>query len=412
MDFHLLPADVRRLILAYIPRQLYLILADIPVIAPSISEEDIVYSKSHIMKYAARLGSIPLLQYAWKKRCPYDDYKCAKATAQAGHLKVLKWLKYKSEQLPCIITWHYRSPYNRKICDHALEAGHLNILQWIQEQNGKYLLFDYDSCLQAAKLGKLEILKWLSTLPCWPTEEEIEDHEDDFCGTILSNPIENGHLDVVRWLVDEKQLLWWFEFARWAVINGHFEMIKFLDQRRKEQWPLNVYKAAAEYGHLDILKFLCQCDIYDPKGKVWRAAIRGGQVHVLQWLKQKYRKKYSYIEETQHWNKKSYVEAAKNGKLNVLRWLCQMICPWDDEVYIIANDDIELLTWLWEHGCVLNENICCAAVQEGNLKLLQWLYQQGCQLTPRVIYTASKCNQPEILQWIQAKELDKVLQYH
>jgi hypothetical protein len=77
-----------------------------------------------------------------------------------------------------------------------------------------------------------------------------------------------------------------------------------------------------------------------------------GHLEVLKWLR----------EIGCPWDEKTCSHAAEGGHLEVLKWLREIGCPWDEETLVsaITNDRYDVLRWALANGCPcdsLNEHL-------------------------------------------------------
>ena len=59
------------------------------------------------------------------------------------------------------------------------------------------------------------------------------------------------------------------------------------------------------------------------------------------------------------------------------------------------NDNLEVLKYLHERGCPWDETACAAAAQHDNLEVLKFLHERGCPWDERTCDAASG----ELLEW-------------
>ena len=72
-------------------------------------------------------------------------------------------------------------------------------------------------------------------------------------------------------------------------------------------------------------------------------------------------------------NKFTCMNAALNGNLELLKWLWQMGCEWDELTCSGAalNGHLGVLKWLRENGCPWDKYVCQLAVEDGARLILQ-----------------------------------------
>lgn len=67
--FSILPADLNRLFLIYLPKEMSLILNDIPQFTPYITTDQIKFSCHEWISYAAKGGHLEILKWAKPSGC-------------------------------------------------------------------------------------------------------------------------------------------------------------------------------------------------------------------------------------------------------------------------------------------------------------------------------------------------------
>ena len=117
-----------------------------------------------IVRGAARVGNLAVVQWAHEQGCTWDEETCWLA-AKGGHVDVLQWAR------------EHGCPWDLKACCRVgVESGHLNVLQYVHrcEWSGR-LWCDGNTCTIAAKGGHLDVLKYLHESGC-PWDERTCAH--------------------------------------------------------------------------------------------------------------------------------------------------------------------------------------------------------------------------------------------
>ena len=80
-------------------------------------------------------------------------------------------------------------------------------------------------------------------------------------------------------------------------------------------------------------------------------------------------------------------EIVTSGCLNLLKWVKENKCPWNEESCATAaeNGNLKMLKWLRENGCDWNHKVCEAAIDNCNIEMLNWAMQNGCDFDPYYI---------------------------
>jgi hypothetical protein len=102
-----------------------------------------------------------------------------------------------------------------------------------------------------------------------------------------------------------------------------------------------------------------------------RAAAAGAHTHVLQHLR----------DEGCEWDCWTCAAAAVHGHLSTLQWLYEQGCPWSaDRICGAAaySGSIEMLHYLKQQGCVFNAWTMRSAAVQGLLPVCQYLLAEGC----------------------------------
>ena len=71
---------------------------------------------------------------------------------------------------------------------------------------------------------------------------------------------------------------------------------------------------------------------------------------------------------------------ARNGNLELLKFLHEKGCPWNEETCWSAasNDHLECLKYAHENGCPWDEETCKAAAKYRRLECLKYAHENGC----------------------------------
>ena len=60
---------------------------------------------------------------------------------------------------------------------------------------------------------------------------------------------------------------------------------------------------------------------------------------------------------------------------------------------------LEVLKWLRDNGCEWNEDVCAEAAQSGHMNVLRWAHQNGCPADERVAESAAETGRQDMLLW-------------
>jgi len=203
---------------------------------------------------------------------------------------------------------------------------------------------------KAARDGDLHLLDHLHTKRC----DLIKDEEDTFIYEmndrfilnrthvqITGNAVIGGHMKVLEWCRN-KGLQWGKQLCRKAAERGDIKMLKFL-RENDCPWGVNPLREACRNGYVDVIEWAiingCPLDIWDVA-----EACKKGEVKVV-----------AYVLENEILRPHSWLcaAAAGAGELEMLKWLHENRCPWDETTASAAfnNNELDVLEWALENGC-------------------------------------------------------------
>ncbi len=136
----------------------------------------------------------------------YRVNELADYAACKGYIGLLKWSK---------INGYYIC---RETCHYAIRCGHLNIVQWIYKLHVlPYWVWDAEMTRICALNGHLHILKWLvNELKC-PVNERS-----------MSSAASEGHLKIIQWLRLEQNCAWDHYTRKCALVRGHLAVVQWV----------------------------------------------------------------------------------------------------------------------------------------------------------------------------------------
>lgn len=150
---------------------------------------------------------------------------------------------------------------------------------------------------------------------------------------------------------------------------------------------------AAGQGQLEVLKRCAvACDglqitgmCPDPLGRlqvvggddveemICMKAARNGQLDVVKWLTMD-------GTEWKDWQTSICTSAAAGGHFDLLKWARLAGCKWDvlTSGCAAASGHLELLQWCVEKGCKMDNRTSALAARAGHLNVLEWAFANGC----------------------------------
>jgi hypothetical protein len=320
------------------------------------------------------------------------------------------------------------------------KARALSFMKWARSEGAK---FYWGTILKAAKVGALEVLKWM-----W--EEGGEDREkrekeegeegegkkeegrrkgqDEGVGRKEMRKWQNhivlraacrGHIEVLHW-AKEKGLLYPFSADFCAAKDVTIEIVRFLKKERFLFSGLKHLCTAIRGGHVDILKEISSGEIaMGPRilSHLQVRAIKSNHLHVLKWIHENFGTPYptsclhiaaknnnlemlKYLGDYgEQWRPKKTPKAiAVAGNLEILKYSREHSAPWDESTCATAaaSGNLELLKWARENGCPWDERTCGLAE---NLEFFRWARENGCPGSERTITCLAGKGKLEIIKW-------------
>jgi len=179
-----------------------------------------------LFQNAAVRSDLYLMQWLWKKGCPWDESVCSSAVS---HFGALQWLRARG------------CPWDETTCAAAARMGTLKTLQWVRERGCPW---DETTCAAAARMRRLKTLQWVRERGC-PWSDSV------FVKAIkqLWEPME-----VVEWLI-LNECPWSAKVCRMAARTRNIEVLARLRECGCP-WDESAYQAAARRGHKDVIRWL------------------------------------------------------------------------------------------------------------------------------------------------------------
>ena len=325
--------------------------------------------KERFGELAAYHGLIQDLVWLKRNGCPMTDRTCHGAV-RGDQVEVLEWIKIQAGE---------SSLQNSGLATTAAKVGNLEVMKWLRNVVG--CPWNEGTCFQAAKGGHLEFLKYLRVEECpWHSR-------------CCDAAAEGGYLGMLEWL--HSLGCQWGTAASHAAENGHLEVLQWL-RNKGCPWDEWTIRRAATGGHLHILEWMLSqgCEL---NADVCSAAAEGGHLNVLTWLRAR----------GCGWNEWTCMYPAMNGNLKVLKWLRARGCPWNSSttIYAARNGHLDVLQWARSQGCEWNEQVCRYAARNGHLNVLKWARSQDppCPWNEHTCNDAAEGGHMGVLQWAQSQ---------
>ena len=315
----------------------------------------------------AEKGNLELLK--WMKENNKHIHKdSAKHAAKAGHFEVVKWLcgntYFEQEDLAAfalhcgnleIFYWLINNGYSSKRngCDAAVKLG-LDVLKYARSLGFYWGDRSYRNAIES---GDLDMVKWLHCNNC----PKIDDY--DGSSRVCYDAARLGQLEILKFLHSvcevEPECNWFdtFEIGRSAITYGHIAVLEWLKEVTIGEIYGEFPYIAAYYGQPGILKWLLE------NGCSWDSnlcaiAATQGYVNILQWAEDNGyewdRKKDNYTEIPGPYRRP--IRLTQEPHAEALKLLENMECPWD---LTLSDKNIykEVVQFAQDSGCPWNGNI-------------------------------------------------------
>lgn len=340
-----------------------------------------------LLKYLRSLG------YSWNKNSTV-------LAAKTGNFELIKWLSQDGAWLSSLT------------CAEVSLHGNLEMVKWLRQNGCPWYI---DTAVNAAKSKNYELLKWVTDEDC-PCNSNI-------CAALA----ENNDLEMLKWAHSKK-----YPIDMWSMFNaakcGNTEMIEWLLETYKHRgneitvtsitcdkiiesgkldavkWLYNkypdfdhirIYYGAIEHKFLDIMKWYE--DTFNPinNNNFIFSAVCGGHLDLIKIFHKK------GVDVTGDGLNLYY--AAKQGRLDIIKWLLKHGCEWDGNVIMrfIGRGTLEGFIWLINYGQeYLDEEFYDKAAKYGRIDILDWLYN-NLDYEPDDYICKMAIDQPEVLIWIK-----------
>ena len=283
---------------------------------------------------AIEMSSISTLQWSWERNVRkntgenvwwYHSTSFCHKLAQTNKLEFLKWAR---EEKNCDI-------WDGKTTIAAIKQGNVEMLKYCLENDCPTSSI---VCERAAEDGQLECLKYLHEVAGVEWEGQKKG------GSLAAAAAKNGHLHILKYLVEKDYDIPRPRACDEAAENGHLECLKYLREVAKAPWDKKTVLGAAENAHLHILKYLVEGRYPYFQASACARTARSGHLECL---------KYLHEVAKLPWDHETGESAASVGHLHILKYLAER----------------KYSCWLsWGH-----DRACTLAARAGHLECLKFL---------------------------------------
>eukprot|EP00616_Rhizochromulina_sp_CCMP1243_P016234 CAMPEP_0118967390 /NCGR_PEP_ID=MMETSP1173-20130426/4776_1 /TAXON_ID=1034831 /ORGANISM="Rhizochromulina marina cf, Strain CCMP1243" /LENGTH=357 /DNA_ID=CAMNT_0006916349 /DNA_START=343 /DNA_END=1416 /DNA_ORIENTATION=+ len=298
-----------------------------------------------VQVHGAVAGLLELVQWTLAKKAGWNTLTAQMAAAE-GHLELLKWCRandcpWDSDPMGRWSSSHmldmygsglggfgHEIRYDRNCWHHAISRGQVNILEWMLAQGYR---MDQLSCADAAREGRLEVLQFLRARGCtWDA-------------ATIAAAGGGGHVALIEW-AREHGCPWDEWTCYWASTRGHLGVVRYARAHGCPGNPSKCIGCAARYGHVDVVRYFVEEEGTPFPDDTCQTAAEGGYLELLQWLRERgapwdertcmKAAKKGHLEVLRWarengcpWDVRTYNAAKDMKRTEVLQWAISNGCP-------------------------------------------------------------------------------------
>ncbi|PNH06642.1 Ankyrin repeat domain-containing protein [Tetrabaena socialis] len=328
---------------------------------------------------AAAAGQLDVCAWLKERGCPWLELNALTAAAAAGHQATCEWLL--ADCCTEAVRWGAAAAAARMealrwgAAAAAARGGHVGLMDWLLLPDGGRSRHDVPQLLAGAAGGcDLHTLQRLHHTYLGSRGWEL--YDDEKLPAVISAAAGSPTADwqaKVEWLQARgyPQGLWAFKEA--AAKPDALSRLQWLRQRGYRISSIAA-RSAAKAGNVEVLQYVLGQGIV-ADAEMMAGAAQGGHVAVMEVL----HARGVRSDESTMWS------AARRGHLPAMAWLVERLgarTALTARVFALAacSGRMELLTWLRDRGCLVNEATFARAAAYGSEEQLEWLAEQGCPM--------------------------------
>ncbi|EGG18702.1 hypothetical protein DFA_04198 [Cavenderia fasciculata] len=355
-----------------------------------------MYCTPDAMDGAAEKGHLDIVKYLDQNRTEGCTTMAINLAAKNGHLDIVQYLKV-----------HQRAGCTTMAIDLAATNGHLNVLKWLDNNYKTKVGCTEYAMDMASENGHFQIVQWLHNNRSVGCTTRAMDHAKSLeifeylhragktCTSLaMDNACLKGDLDFVKYLYYNRTE----GYSEAAIINactsGNLELIKVCHMN--EVCPPEAVDAAIENEcSLDVIQYLDQeCTINGLKYAIYK-----DRLDIFQYLHRR------YPNSTHMWTRDVLDEAAKSGKLDIIKFLHENRTERSSTNAMDLAENIEVTKFLHfnrTEGCTTDamDN----AARRGDLETVEFLHEnrtEGC--TEEALWKSK--DHPDIYTYILSNKI-------
>lgn len=132
-----------------------------------------------------------------------------------------------------------------------------------------------------------------------------------------------NHLDIVKWLHENRSEGGTIDSMNWAAKNGHINTLQWLHDNRTEGCSYKAIDYAAQFNHFDIVQWLSYNTTEGCSRSAFQYAVKNGNLELVKFLNERHRECYKFIsnyDDSDMFRNLSET-AVKENQLDILKYL-------------------------------------------------------------------------------------------
>lgn len=224
------------------------------------------------MNDAAEAGNIDLFQYIFDAFCSSSyterDFSPCYYAAKGGSLDMLQYLRSKG------------FPWDEDICNVAAQKGHFSIVKWALQNGCPFSGYVYADVIKSKSSNTLEMMNWLYDRG-YPIDRKL-DHDRSPAHLMVKYAIESSYpqsKQILDWLLQRK-CSWHFELD---ISKISLETLQYIHAKG---YPLDstMYRVAAERDNLPIVEWLYSQGVL-LTDEIFNGAALSRSMTILKWAR-------------------------------------------------------------------------------------------------------------------------------
>ena len=210
-----------------------------------------------------------------------------------------------------------------------------------------------------------------------------------FYGCVINTFIENGDLDIVKYLVEKGGKVG-FDTVSYAAGTGNLELVEYLIEKCGKIGDKAVYYAA-EKGNLDFVKCLVKKGAKIGDETVSKAA-ESNRLDLVKFL----------VENGGKIGDEAVSSAAEKGNLDLVKFLVENGGKIGDDAVSKAarTDNLELVEYLVEKGAEIGDVAVYYAAEKGNLDFVKYLVKKGAEIGDDAVSSAAEKGNLDLVKFL------------